>query len=72
MDRLFRTVAGSGADRDAALEAAVQMTSTTPARALGLDRVGSLQAGHEANLVVLDADWRVRAVMARGDWLADA
>ncbi|ETB54713.1 hypothetical protein O976_01995 [Mycobacterium avium subsp. paratuberculosis 10-8425] len=50
----------------------MQMTSTTPARALGLDRVGSLQAGPEANLVVLDADWRVRAVIARGDWLADA
>ncbi|MBZ4621168.1 N-acetylglucosamine-6-phosphate deacetylase, partial [Mycobacterium avium] len=72
MDRLFRTVAGSGTDRDAALAAAVQMTSTTPARALGLDRVGSLQSGHEANLVVLDDDWRVRAVMVRGDWLADA
>lgn len=72
MDRLFRTVAGSGTDRDAALAAAVQMTSTTPARALGLDRVGSLRAGHEANLVVLDDDWRVRAVMVRGDWLADA
>jgi N-acetylglucosamine-6-phosphate deacetylase len=69
MDRLFRTVAGFGAGADAALTAAVRMTSTTPARALGLDRVGELRAGFAADLVVLDRDLQVAAVMARGDWL---
>ena len=49
MDRLFRTV-----HADAGLAAAVQTTAATPARALGLQRVGVLHAGYDANLVVLD------------------
>jgi N-acetylglucosamine-6-phosphate deacetylase len=68
MDRLFRSVAKLGSDSDAALVAAVQMTSATPARALGLERVGGLRAGYDANLVVLDGDLQVRAVMMRGGW----
>ena len=68
MDQLFRKTAGLGSDRDAALTAAVQMTSATPATALGLDRVGSLRAGADANLVVLDRDLQVTGVMANGDW----
>jgi N-acetylglucosamine-6-phosphate deacetylase len=68
MDQLFRAAAGLGSDRDAALAAAVRMTSTTPARALGLDRVGSLRTGADANLVVLDRDLRVTRVMADGEW----
>jgi N-acetylglucosamine-6-phosphate deacetylase len=66
MDRLFRSVVAA-----AGLAAAAQMTSTTPARALGLERVGSLRAGYDANLVVLDRDLQVAAVMVRGDWLVD-
>ena len=64
MDALFRAVAGPGSD--AALAAAVQMTSATPARALGLDGVGELRVGYDANLVVLDGDLQVNAVMVRG------
>jgi len=70
MDQLFRAAASLGSDRDAALAAAVQMTSTTPARALGLGNVGSLRAGADANLVVLDRDLRVTRVMADGEWQA--
>jgi N-acetylglucosamine-6-phosphate deacetylase len=70
MDQLFRAAAGLGPDRDAALAAAVRMTATTPARALGLDNVGSLRAGADANLVVLDQDLQVTAVMADGEWQA--
>ena len=72
MDRLFRTAAGllsDAVDPDVALAAAVQVTAATPARALGLDRVGSLRAGYDADLVVLDRDLQVSAVMRRGDWL---
>ena len=58
MDQLFAAVAGLGADRDAGLVAAVRMTSTTPARALGIDGVGELRVGAAANLVVLEADYR--------------
>ncbi|WP_406816901.1 N-acetylglucosamine-6-phosphate deacetylase [Mycobacterium sp. M23085] len=63
MDRLFRA-----AHADAGLLAATQLTAATPARALGLQRVGALRAGCDANLVVLDTDLRVTAVMVRGGW----
>ncbi|CPR13505.1 N-acetylglucosamine-6-phosphate deacetylase [Mycobacterium bohemicum DSM 44277] len=65
MDRVFRSVAAL-----AGLADAVRMAATTPARALGLDKVGELRAGYAADLVVLDADLRATAVMARGDWAA--
>jgi N-acetylglucosamine-6-phosphate deacetylase len=71
MDQLFRAVAGSRADSDAALAAAVQMTSATPARVLGLDHVGTLRPGCDADLVVLDRGLQVVRVMANGEWLAD-
>jgi N-acetylglucosamine-6-phosphate deacetylase len=69
MDQLFGAVAGHGSDRDTALAAAVRMTSTTPARALGINGGGSLRVGAEANLVALEPEYRVRAVMARGSWV---
>jgi N-acetylglucosamine-6-phosphate deacetylase len=68
MDQVFRTVVGLHSDSDVGLAAAVQMTSETPARALGLERVGTLRPGYDANLLVLD-DLRVSAVMVNGDWL---
>lgn len=40
----------------------------TPACALGLTGVGAVRPGHRADLVVLDPDLRVRAVMAGGRW----
>lgn len=64
MAQLFRLAAGLGTLVDA-----VQMTSATPAQALGFDRVGRLRAGYDANLVVLDRDLQVRAVMRNGAWL---
>ena len=44
--------------------------STTPARVLGLaDRTGALRPGLDANLVVCDEEFRLRAVMRQGEWL---
>ncbi|MGZ4565005.1 MAG: amidohydrolase family protein, partial [Mycobacterium sp.] len=63
MDRLFRNV-----NAKAGLAVAAQTTAATPARALGLERVGSLRAGCDADLVVLDRDLRVAAVMVAGRW----
>ncbi|OMI33222.1 N-acetylglucosamine-6-phosphate deacetylase [Streptomyces sparsogenes DSM 40356] len=51
---------------------AVRALSTTPARVLGLDdRVGSLEAGKDADLVVLGEDFGVVGVMRRGTWVID-
>jgi N-acetylglucosamine-6-phosphate deacetylase len=45
--------------------------STTPARVLGLaGRTGALRPGLAADLVVCDDDFRPRAVMRHGQWLA--
>ena len=44
--------------------------STTPARVLGLgDRTGALCPGLDADLVVCDEEFRLRAVMRQGEWL---
>jgi N-acetylglucosamine-6-phosphate deacetylase len=67
MDRIFRAAVDVSTS-DAALAAAAQMTATTPARTLGLTDVGSVSPGLRADLVVLDADLGVQAVMASGRW----
>ncbi|MEV6835242.1 N-acetylglucosamine-6-phosphate deacetylase [Streptomyces sp. NPDC051133] len=48
----------------------VTALSVNPARLLGLsDRIGSLEPGKDADLVLLDADFDVRGVMRRGEWV---
>ncbi|MEZ0050424.1 N-acetylglucosamine-6-phosphate deacetylase [Mycobacterium sp. MAA66] len=69
MDALFRTAAtGLEPSSDDALRHAVAMTATTPARALGLPGVGVLRPGAAADLLVLDRELQVSAVMAAGAW----
>jgi N-acetylglucosamine-6-phosphate deacetylase len=75
------SLAGSTLTMDNALRNAVRLAgvslvdaavsaSLTPARALGIaDRVGSLEQGKQADLVVLDEDLRVDSVMRGGEWL---
>ena len=47
---------------------ALRMASLYPARFLGLDdRFGRLRSGHRADLVLLDADWRVTRTWIAGD-----
>jgi N-acetylglucosamine-6-phosphate deacetylase len=66
MDRAVRyAVATAGLPLDAVVEAA----TATPARLLGLTDVGAIEPGRRADLVHLDADLRVVAVMRRGTWL---
>ncbi len=49
---------------------AVTALSANPARLLGMyDRVGSLEPGKDADLVLLDADFRVKGVMRKGSWV---
>jgi N-acetylglucosamine-6-phosphate deacetylase len=55
------------------ITAAVEAASATPARLLGIgDRVGSIEAGHQADLVALTDDLEIEAVMAAGEWTTSA
>ena len=71
------TLAGSSTDLMACMVTAVEMgiplhqavkaAAVNPARAIGVySRVGSLEPGKRANLVLLDRDLRVRGVIFRG------
>ncbi|MFD5426813.1 N-acetylglucosamine-6-phosphate deacetylase [Streptomyces sp. NPDC127084] len=50
----------------------VQAVSANPARLLGVyDRVGSLEPGKDADMVVLDADFVLKGVMRKGAWVVE-
>lgn len=70
MDRVFRySVTHNGLSGDAALSLAVQQTSINPARALGLPSP-ELRVGAPSDLVVLDAQLKVEAVLHNGSWFS--
>ncbi|WP_189215329.1 MULTISPECIES: N-acetylglucosamine-6-phosphate deacetylase [Streptomyces] len=50
----------------------VAAISANPAKVLGIhDRVGSLEPGKDADLVVLDASFALKGVMRRGEWVVE-
>ncbi|MGA5139251.1 N-acetylglucosamine-6-phosphate deacetylase [Streptomyces azureus] len=67
LDRAFkRAVTVDGLS----VEDAVTALSATPARLLGMDdRIGSLEPGKDADLVLLDADYDLKGVMRGGEWV---
>ncbi|MEU6666556.1 N-acetylglucosamine-6-phosphate deacetylase [Streptomyces sp. NPDC046727] len=75
------SIAGSTLTQDRAFQRAVTVDglsvedtvaalSANPARLLGLsDRIGSLEPGKDADLVLLDADFALKGVMRHGEWV---
>ncbi|WP_329120781.1 N-acetylglucosamine-6-phosphate deacetylase [Streptomyces sp. NBC_01465] len=54
------------------VEDVVRSISANPARLLGVDdKVGSLEPGKDADLVVLDAEFNLVGVMRKGEWVID-
>jgi N-acetylglucosamine-6-phosphate deacetylase len=54
------------------VEDVVAAISANPAKLLGVyDKVGSLETGKDADLVVLDAGFVLKGVMRRGEWVID-
>jgi len=54
------------------VEEVVAAISANPARLLGMyDRIGSLEPGKDADLVVLDAEFGLAGVMRKGEWVVD-
>ncbi|MFJ9181001.1 N-acetylglucosamine-6-phosphate deacetylase [Streptomyces sp. NPDC102360] len=52
------------------VEDVVRAISANPAQLLGIyDKVGSLEPGKDADLVVLDAEFEVKGVLRKGEWL---
>ncbi|KQX83312.1 MULTISPECIES: N-acetylglucosamine-6-phosphate deacetylase [unclassified Streptomyces] len=77
------SIAGSTLTQDRAFQRAVTIDrlpvedvvaalSANPARLLGIDdRVGSLEPGKDADLVLLDENFELKGVMRQGDWVVD-
>ncbi|MFI1678889.1 N-acetylglucosamine-6-phosphate deacetylase [Streptomyces sp. NPDC020607] len=54
------------------VEDTVRAVSANPAKLLGqYDKVGSLEPGKDADLVVLDAAFDVKGVMRKGEWVVE-
>ncbi|MHC3469137.1 N-acetylglucosamine-6-phosphate deacetylase [Streptomyces sp. 7R007] len=54
------------------VEDVVAAISANPARLLGMaDRIGSLEPGKDADLVLLDHRFDLKGVMRRGEWVVD-
>ncbi|MCL2736050.1 MAG: N-acetylglucosamine-6-phosphate deacetylase [Propionibacteriaceae bacterium] len=66
LDRALRTAVAAGVDLTTALRA----VTSHPAAYMGLESVGSIEPGHDADLVCLTDDLHVSRVMRRGQWLS--
>lgn len=69
VDSLFAEVRRAVRDYQVPLEVALQAVTTTPAAYLKLEAKGRLRPGADADLVLLDRNLEVDAVLAKGEWL---
>lgn len=69
-DQLIRTMVEKA---KLPLEDAIRMASETPARLMGVyDRVGSLQKGKDADVLIIDRKLNVRQIWCKGQVVVDA
>ena len=69
-DQLIRTMVEKA---KLPLEDAIRMASETPARLMGVyDRVGSLQKGKDADVLIIDRKLNIRQVWCKGQVVVDA
>jgi beta-aspartyl-dipeptidase (metallo-type) len=67
---LFAGVRDAVIQEQIALETALQVITTNPARILKLRGKGEIAAGNDADLVLLSpGDFEIRGVVAKGRWL---
>jgi len=66
IDTLFGEVRKAVQEQGIPLAVALKVITTTPAAYLKLPRKGCIQVGADADLVLLDADLEIQAVLARG------
>jgi N-acetylglucosamine-6-phosphate deacetylase len=64
MDRTFANLV---TNMDLTVSDAARVCATTPAEALGLERVGGIVEGWAADLVLMDGDLRVVATVIAGE-----
>jgi beta-aspartyl-dipeptidase (metallo-type) len=66
VDTLFAQVRGAVREQGVPLELALQVITTTPAAYLALPAKGRIRVGADADLVLLDRDLEIDAVLAKG------
>ena len=63
---LFREIRGSVVEEKIPIETALQVVTTNPARNLKLAAKGKIQVGMDADLLLLDEDFHIDTVIAKG------
>ncbi len=53
------------------IQAALSVATVNPARAFALAGKGEISPGSDADIVLVDEDWRIRFVMARGQFMME-
>jgi len=63
MDKAFKNIASLGYS----LQEVATMTSLTPAKSLGIERLGDIEVGYSADMVILDKSFRVVKTIVNGE-----
>ena len=64
-DRLFKTMIDAGFD----IVSVSKMSSSTPAKVMGLTDRGEIAVGKRADMVVLDENYQIEKVVFKGEYI---